>query len=184
MGHSTAGNWLSQSQPPPTCRWGGVWESWAISSAPRPLDTLRVPKLIAWGTRTQDLVEVHANASGYWDALIEPKYGLILRDGAHWDYVPAPDTDCDGLEGPCHLVADIAADVGALFLSKYMPPEEFGTSFPGSIPDDLIVTSCDRMLHSPWCSSRAAAYQRLLNPSSIAQPTFLPRDLSLSRRSR
>src|SRR6266536_1156526 len=25
---------------------------------------------------------------------------------------------------------------------------------------------------------------RLLNPSSIAQPTFLPRDLSLSRRSR
>ena len=45
--------------------------------------------------------------------------------------------------------------------------------------------SSDRIsLHSSWCSSRAAAYQRLLNSSSTAQPTFLPRDLSLSRRSR
>jgi hypothetical protein len=38
-------------------------------------------------------------------------------------------------------------------------------------------------LHSPCCSSRAAAYQRLLNSSSTAQPTFRPRDLSSSRRS-
>jgi hypothetical protein len=45
--------------------------------------------------------------------------------------------------------------------------------------------SSDRMsFHSPWCSSSAAAYQRLLNSSSTAQPTFLPRDLSLSRRLR
>jgi pimeloyl-ACP methyl ester carboxylesterase len=118
---------------------GGVWNSWR---SPRPLDTLPVPKLFALGTQPLDIAEVHASLSQQdWNALLEPKYSLILSQGEHWDYVPASDTTCDlteVTEGRCHLVADIAADIAALFLSNYMPPEEFGASFPGAIPDNLM----------------------------------------------
>ena len=39
--------------------------------------------------------------------------------------VPASDTKCTGNDvGPCNLVAGLTADFTAVYLSKYMPPEE------------------------------------------------------------
>jgi hypothetical protein len=46
------------------------------------------------------------------------------------------------------------------------------------------ITSPDRKSAHPPCCSSTASYQRLLNSSSTTHPTFLPRDLSLPRRSR
>jgi hypothetical protein len=53
----------------------------------------------------------------------------------------------------------------------------------GLPPPHSIPSSHRRSAHSLCCSS-TASYQRLLNSSSTTQPTLLPRDLSLPRRSR
>jgi pimeloyl-ACP methyl ester carboxylesterase len=114
---------------------GGGWTEWP-STPPRPLDTLSVPKLIAWGTAEPLSTLPDPN----WTAISSPKHRLVFSNGDHWDYVPPSATSCDTSAGPCELVDDLAADFTAVFLSKYMPPE-FAGILPGFIPDNLIPPS-------------------------------------------
>jgi hypothetical protein len=56
--------------------------------------------------------------------------------------------------------------------SKYADSVVEGDTRIGHVMDKIRALGLDKVL------SRAATYQRLLNSSSTAQPTFLPRDLS------
>ncbi len=111
---------------------GGGWTEWSPVSD-WPLHTLRIPKLLAWGTEEpMAMLPV-----GTWNALPAPKHRLVFPDGEHWDYLPASETECDTNSGPCTLVHDLSADFAAVFLSKYMPPERAGFA-AGFIPDNLV----------------------------------------------
>lgn len=111
---------------------GAGWSEWP-PVPPRPLSMLTMPKLLAWGT-----FDIFAALSDpAWNALPSPRHRLVFLDGDHWDYVPPSATSCDSSAGPCDLVDDLAADFAAVFLSKYMPPEESGI-LPGLIDDNLV----------------------------------------------
>jgi hypothetical protein len=117
---------------------GGVWNDWPSVPPPNPLNQLTIPKLIARGTgATQEGLN--------YNAVPAPKHRLVFPNGTHWDYVPPEATSCDAADGskagPCDLVADLAADFTAVFLSKYMGPEESHGALSNAIPDNLTLPS-------------------------------------------
>jgi hypothetical protein len=115
---------------------GGVWSEWP-GSPPNPLNSMTIPKLVVHGTG------LGAFAEGVnFNAVPSPKHRLVFTDSGHWDYVPPSATGCDeadpaALNGDCDLVDDVAADMAAIYLAKYMAPEGTGSG-PGVIPDDLV----------------------------------------------
>jgi len=121
---------------------GGVWGHWS-PPVPAPIKTLTLPKLLVWGTNFGETDAMLKEAA--WNALPQPKYRLVFTNGEHWDYVPASNTSCAGQAdswGPCDLVYRLTADFTAVFLSKYMPPEQ--APAPGAILPDLIPPASTR----------------------------------------
>jgi hypothetical protein len=111
----------------------GQWKSWPL---PSPVTSLSAPKLLAWGTGAPEMAE--GDLTGFWSNIGSPKHRLVFTEGQHWDYVPPTVTTCASIAGPCTLVDDLTADLTAIYLSKYMPPEEAGI-LPGLIEDDLTL---------------------------------------------
>ena len=118
---------------------GGVWPWWSPPGS-APIKMLTLPKLLVWGTGGIVEGPRAALSEGAWNSLPQPKYRLVFPKGEHWDYVPSPNTSCAANNGdtggPCNLVYALTADLTALFLSKYMPPE--GAPRPPFIGADLI----------------------------------------------
>jgi hypothetical protein len=146
---------------------GGPWTEWlGLSSPPAPLPSLTMPKMLVWGT-TEFLSSL---PDANWNALSGPKHRLVFTDGDHWDYVPPSVTVCDRAAGPCGLVDDLAADFAAMFLSRYMSPEEaplprFAIDPDLRRPTNIVLTqeqmffagghltSFDQVASSPGCSA-------------------------------
>jgi pimeloyl-ACP methyl ester carboxylesterase len=99
---------------------GGVWLEWS-PLPPAPLLDLHVPALFAWGTGSS---EFSAQLGSLWDDVTPPKHRLVFENAQHWDYLTANCASHDD-RGPCTIVKDLAAGFLALFISKYMPPENW-----------------------------------------------------------
>ncbi|HEX9713675.1 MAG TPA: alpha/beta fold hydrolase [Actinomycetota bacterium] len=143
---------------------GGVWTDWTPLSS-WPIGSMTAPKLLVWGASDGQATLPDAN----FESLPAPRHRLVF-DGGHWDYLPPAETNCDPGPGPCALFHEVVADISALYLSKYMWPEEAGF-LTGYIPDDLVpptvsrsrqqqffaggtwLSSFDRARSHPGCSS-------------------------------
>ncbi len=108
----------------------GVWTD-GHNFRPNPLPRLGVPVLHMHGG-DDDVFAVLSPAA--WSAVPAPRFRLRYANAAHFDYVARP--ACDSTRGPCTLTGALAADFTAVFLSKYVWPEESGI-LPGFIEDNL-----------------------------------------------
>jgi pimeloyl-ACP methyl ester carboxylesterase len=117
----------------------GVWEDWP--GGRRPIQDLAVPMFFCWGS--DDLFTTIGDA--LWTALARPKHRALFEGARHWDYLPAGATSCENGRGPCTLTATLAADLVAMFFSRYLPPEHWpalGDEIPLSlIPPGLVLTT-------------------------------------------
>lgn len=116
----------------------GVWQDWT-PPPPRPLGNLSLPTLLTWGS-IDDTAEINAVLEGsnapLFDSVPRPKHRVVFAEGHHWDYLPANQTTCESSTGPCDLVDNLAADLVAVFLSKYLAPPGFAGS---TIDDDFTL---------------------------------------------
>lgn len=113
------------------------------------------PKMFVFGTG-EDFPFRLSDAA--WNALVGEKHRLILSGLHHWDYVPFATNTCQsGLFSSCGQYHRMAADLIAIFLSRYMSSEHSGilTDF---IPPSLVLpvhhrTPAQEAFAADWLSS-------------------------------
>lgn len=105
----------------------GEWVE-AVGVGINVLGSIRVPALFAWGTGNDADAAFEGRAgAALWDQVRQPKHRLRFLAGSHFDYLKTGQSACANNDrGPCGLVGAVAADVAALFLSRYMPPPDVG----------------------------------------------------------
>ena len=108
---------------------------------------------------------------GNWNALPGEKHKLVFEDGEHWDYVPPSVTTCDNTASACGLIDDLAADFTAVFLSKYMPPEEAGI-LPGFIDPNLVLPAVSLSPQQAFFAGGHLASFGLVGPDANCSATL------------
>ena len=112
----------------------GPWTEWPSRNGPRPLRTLTVPSLFCWGD--EDML---GDLSSLWDEVVAPKHRIVLKGIGHFDHLRSTGSTLrcgNDQPGSCDLGEALTADFTAIFLSKYIPPENSDIP-PGYIPDNL-----------------------------------------------
>jgi len=96
------------------------------------------PKMFVFGTGESPVFRL---PDSVWNSLTGHKHRLVLAGLHHWDYAPFTTNTCaDGLASQCGQYHRIAADMVAIFFSRYMSSEHSGilTDF---IPANLVLPS-------------------------------------------
>jgi pimeloyl-ACP methyl ester carboxylesterase len=89
---------------------------------PAALKQVSMPKLLTWGTGGENNLVPIVD----WETqLASPAHVVEFHGAGHWDYLPQGRSTCTGVLGECRMVPVLAADVVALFLGRYMPPEHW-----------------------------------------------------------
>jgi hypothetical protein len=103
------------------------------------LAALDAPALFLWGDTDADRDAALAGTAGAstWRAVRPPKHRVRFADARPWDYLLESETTCGAGAGSCRLVRSLAADVTALFLTKYVWPEASG-DVPARIGNALV----------------------------------------------
>jgi alpha/beta superfamily hydrolase len=78
------------------------------------LEAIGAPSFFMWGDERDRL-----DVGGLWDHVQAPKHGAFFP-GMHFDYL-TPWTGCSFLRGSCTLIEPVAAELAALFITRYMP---------------------------------------------------------------
>lgn len=118
----------------------GDWHE--FPNAPVQLSAFNLPVLFAWGTGVGGIRD--ALEPALFDLVPAPKHKIEFEGAGHYDYFPRPKVLCPGQgdPGPCGLVEQLAGDLTALFLSRYLPPFGRALPIPASLrpePIDLTV---------------------------------------------
>jgi len=113
----------------------GVWHAWP-SSSPRPIQTLTVPKLFAWGAGVEDF-EAPLTGTG-WTSLSTPKHSVAFDNGDHWSYGLSSSKCSPTSAGLCGHVANRTMDIVEAFFGKYLAPEHWPQLLT-TVPNHLII---------------------------------------------
>lgn len=109
--------------------------------APTAIRTLSLPKLLVWGTGSEDLLVPIVE----WVSTFSAPVHVVELDGAsHWDYIPQSRAPCAHNYGPCSLFPFLTADLVAIFFARYIPPETWAnasSSIPSWLPFFRIAAS-------------------------------------------
>ena len=84
-------------------------------TAERVLRSIRAPSFFMWKPGSEDLDA----ANGLWNVVSAPKYGAEYR-GEHFDYI-SDEPNCDEPRGTCTAMERAAAELVALFISRFTP---------------------------------------------------------------
>jgi len=113
------------------------------------------PKMFVFGTGEDPVFRL---PDAQWNALSGEKHKLVLSGLHHWDYTPPSTNTCkSGLFSQCGQYHRIAADLIAIFLSRYMSSEHSGI-LDDFIPADLVLrphnrTPAQEAFAAGWLSS-------------------------------
>lgn len=159
----------------------GGWQDW-FGDEPFPLPLLDLPTLLVWGEGF-DLFSPVPDAT--WDAMHRPRHRVVFAEGEHWDYlgnnVSPP---CRPGSGVCPHVAAATADLLAMFLGRYLPPECADTAdrVPVSLqPPVLTLTTAQEFFAGGWLTGFNALPS---NPSCGVAVSAEPARLVANRRTR
>ncbi len=136
----------------------GPWEEWPPSppNPPPPLRMLQVPNLLTWGSGPFDSFADGFQAFDGWPPVPMPRHLAIFEGAAHWDYLKAGTTTCDGgVRGPCELTHTLAADLTTMFLGRYLPGENSNAAQipPSLIPPEVKFTQEQELFSGSWLQS-------------------------------
>lgn len=116
---------------------GGFLE---LSDAVAPLRDANIPMFFMWaeGGLGTGLIYENLDDQGIFDSLAGPKHAAVFL-GEHFDYLP--DGNTGPLRGPCPHIGAAAADLAALFLSRYVRVPLSVTTVPADLqPPEVQLT--------------------------------------------
>ena len=89
------------------------------------LGRLRTPAFFMWTRNFTGLLEDPG-----WDGLPTPKYGALIDEGQHYDYV-SDLPGCSEPRGQCDRIAGLTGDLASLFITRYLRSSAY------TVPIDL-----------------------------------------------
>ena len=96
----------------------GVWH---YPTSPRPIDTLRIPTLLTWGSNQEPTFDIFTEYTE-WSTLPRPKHRVVFDSIRHWDYLSQA-TSCTGDRGGCSLIPALSSELLMMFFSRYLPQQ-------------------------------------------------------------
>ena len=103
-----------------------------------------VPKLFMVGNGFGEVLGVPISEGV--ESLSEPAHYVVLEGAGHWDYLRQGRTSCEAnTRGPCSINHQVATDIVACFLTRYLRPE--GVPFVSLGPFDFFRV--ERSLRPP-----------------------------------